>query len=45
MMITAPGVDEAEVIAHAQADPCVVHGLLRAEVRKWMVGMQGPQTL
>lgn len=44
MMITAPDADEAEVIAHAQADPCVLNGLLRAEVRKWMVGMQGPAT-
>jgi uncharacterized protein YciI len=40
MMITAPGVAEDEVRAFALADPAVAAGLLTANVRRWLVGMQ-----
>ena len=40
MMISAPGVDAAEIAAFAAADPAVRSGLLTATVRPWMVGMQ-----
>jgi uncharacterized protein YciI len=40
MMITVPGLDEDEVRAFALADPAVVSGLLVADVRRWLVGMQ-----
>jgi len=40
MMIAEAGVDEAELAAFAAADPAVQSGLLRAEVRQWLVGMR-----
>ncbi|MBT9500926.1 MAG: hypothetical protein IV092_06760 [Burkholderiaceae bacterium] len=40
MMIPAAGLDEAEILEFAKADPAVVSGLLTFELRQWMVGMQ-----
>ncbi len=40
MMITASGVKEDEVRAFALADPSVTAGLLRVDVRPWLVGMR-----
>jgi len=40
MMIAEVGADEAELVAFANADPAVQSGLLRAEVRQWLVGMR-----
>jgi uncharacterized protein YciI len=40
MMIPVEGLSEAEIVAFANADPAVISGLLRAEVRQWMVGMK-----
>lgn len=40
MMIPAPGIAEAEIAAFANADPAVLTGLLRVEVRQWLVGMK-----
>ena len=40
MMIPAAGVSREEIEAFAQADPAVKSGLLKAEVRPWLVGMQ-----
>lgn len=40
MMIPMPGVSQQELEAFAQADPSVRSGLLKAEVRPWLVGMQ-----
>ena len=40
MMIPTEGQTEAEIIAFANADPTVISGLLRAEVRQWLVGMK-----
>ncbi|MEO6747730.1 MAG: YciI family protein [Caldimonas sp.] len=40
MMIPAEGLTAEEIKAFADADPTVVSGLLRAEVREWMVGMK-----
>jgi uncharacterized protein YciI len=40
MMIPEPNLDEAEIVAFADADPAVASGLLRAEVRQWFVGMK-----
>jgi uncharacterized protein YciI len=40
MMITAQGVDDAEIAAFAEADPAVRSGLLIAVVRPWMLGMR-----
>lgn len=40
MMIPAPGIDEAEIVAFAQSDPAVASGLLKVEVRTWLVGMK-----
>jgi uncharacterized protein YciI len=39
MMIPAAGVTEAEITAFAAEDPAVKSGLLRFEVRPWLVGM------
>ncbi len=39
MMISAVGVDAAELAAFAAADPAVVSGLLTCTVRPWLVGM------
>jgi uncharacterized protein YciI len=40
MMIPAEGLGAEEIKAFAEADPTVVSGLLRAEVREWLVGMK-----
>jgi uncharacterized protein YciI len=40
MMIAEPGVPESELAAFAQADPAVKSGLLRAELRPWLIGMR-----
>ncbi|MCA0244094.1 MAG: YciI family protein [Proteobacteria bacterium] len=40
MMIPAAGLSEDEIKAFALADPSVRAGLLRAEVRPWMIGMR-----
>jgi uncharacterized protein YciI len=40
MMIPEANLDEAEIVAFANADPAVAPGLLRAEVRPWLVGMK-----
>ncbi|MBS0448876.1 MAG: hypothetical protein JSR59_23375 [Proteobacteria bacterium] len=40
MMIPAAGLGEQEITEFANADPSVASGLLRAEVRPWMIGMQ-----
>ena len=40
MMISEPGIPEQELIAFAQADPAVKSGLLRADVRPWLIGMR-----
>jgi len=40
MMIPAPGLTEAEIVAFAHADPAVRSGLLRVDVRPWFVGMK-----
>jgi uncharacterized protein YciI len=40
MMIPATGVSELEITEFARADPAVVTGLLRVEIRRWMVGMK-----
>jgi len=40
MMIPAPDVPEDEIVAFAHADPTVASGLLRVEVRRWLVGMK-----
>ena len=40
MMISVPGADAAALAAYAEADPAVQSGLLRAELRTWLVGMK-----
>lgn len=40
MMVPQPGVDEADLRAHAEADPGVRSGLLALELHRWMVGMK-----
>ena len=40
MMVPAAGVSEAEIRAFADADPAVKSGLLKFEIRRWMVAMQ-----
>jgi uncharacterized protein YciI len=40
MMIPEAGIGEAEMVAFASADPTVQSGLLKAEVRPWLVGMK-----
>lgn len=39
MMIAASGVSEAEIAAFAADDPAVKSGLLRFEIRPWLIGM------
>ena len=39
MMIPTPGVTEDEMRRFANDDPAVKSGLLRAEVRPWLIGM------
>ena len=40
MMIPEAGLSQAEITEFANADPSVASGLLRAEVRPWLVGMK-----
>ena len=40
MMIPTQGVSEGEITEFANADPAVVAGLLRVEIRQWMIGMK-----
>lgn len=40
MMIPEAGISEAEIVAFANADPTVQSGLLKAEVRPWLIGMK-----
>ena len=40
MMIPAAGVTEDEIRKFAQDDPVVKSGVLRAEVRPWLIGMR-----
>ncbi len=40
MMVPEAGLSEAEVRAFAEADPAVKSGLLKAEIRPWMIGMK-----
>jgi len=40
MMIPAAGVSESEIREFANADPTVASGLLRVEVRQWLIGMK-----
>jgi uncharacterized protein YciI len=40
MMIPAAGLGEDEIRKFAQDDPAVRSGLLRAEVRPWLIGMR-----
>ena len=39
MMLPVAGVEEATVRAFAESDPAVVSGLLRVELRPWLIGM------
>jgi uncharacterized protein YciI len=39
MMIPTAGVSEEETIRYAAEDPAVKSGLLKAEVRPWLIGM------
>lgn len=41
MMVPAAGLAQKEIEEFAQADPAVRSGLLRAEVRPWLIGMKG----
>lgn len=40
MMVSEPGLDTEQLTAFVQADPTVQSGLLKAEVRQWMIGMR-----
>lgn len=40
MMLPSAGLTEAEVRAFASADPAVQSGLLRFELRPWLIGMR-----
>ena len=40
MIIPAAGPSQAEIVEFANADPAVASGLLRADVRQWMIGMK-----
>jgi len=40
MMIPSAGVSEDEIRAFAMADPAVKSGLLRVEIRPWLIGMR-----
>jgi uncharacterized protein YciI len=42
MMLPVAGVPETEVRRFAAEDPAVKAGLLRAEVRPWLIGMRRP---
>jgi hypothetical protein len=39
MMVPEAGLTFEEIEAFALADPTVVSGLLKAEVRQWLIGM------
>ena len=39
MMVPAAGITEAEISAFAAEDPAVTSGVLRFEVRPWLIGM------
>ena len=41
MMVAKAGVTEAELVAFAAEDPAVKSGVLRFEVRPWIIGMGG----
>lgn len=41
MMIGLPALSMQAATEHAMADPCVISGLLTAEVRPWYQGMKG----
>lgn len=41
MMVPAPGLALKDIEDFAQADPAVRSGLLKAEVRPWLIGMKG----
>jgi uncharacterized protein YciI len=41
MMIPESGQTEQELLAFALADPAVKSGLLKAEIRPWLIGMKG----
>jgi len=43
MMIAASGLSREEVIRHAGQDPAVQSGLLRFEVRPWLILMRGQE--
>jgi uncharacterized protein YciI len=40
MMIATAGVSRDEAAVFANTDPAVASGLLRAEVREWLIGMR-----
>jgi uncharacterized protein YciI len=40
MMIATAGVSRDEAAAFAHTDPAVAAGLLRVEVREWLIGMK-----
>lgn len=40
MMIPTEGLSQLEITEFANADPAVVAGLLRVEIRQWMIGMK-----
>jgi uncharacterized protein YciI len=40
MMIPTHGLSEGEITEFAHADPADVAGLLRVEIRQWMIGMK-----
>ncbi|WP_158219807.1 YciI family protein [Ideonella sp. A 288] len=40
MMIPEAGLTKEELTAFAEADPAVASGLLRVQVRPWLVGMK-----
>ena len=39
MMVPVAGIDEATIRAFAESDPAIASGLLRVELRPWLVGM------
>lgn len=41
MMVPAAGLAQKEIEDFALADPAVRNGLLKAEVRPWLIGMKG----
>ncbi len=42
MMLPRAGLSEEEVRTFALADPAVQSGLLRVEIRPWLIGMRSP---